>query len=71
MEQLYQVSNLSRTAPYRGVLKETGSWPCREIINYTKLMSYFYIWNLDKERLAKRIMKRQAEKNVKTDGILN
>ena len=31
---IYQVFNLSRTAPYRIVLKETGSWPCREIINY-------------------------------------
>ena len=29
---IFQVFNLSRTAPYRGVLKETGSWPCREII---------------------------------------
>ena len=37
MEQLYkkliyQVLNLSRTAPCREVSKETGSWPWREII---------------------------------------
>ena len=31
---IYQVLNISITAPYRGVLKETGSWPYREIINY-------------------------------------
>ena len=65
MEQLYikliyQVFNLSRTAPYMRVLKETGSWPCRENINYKK-MFYYYIWNTDKERLAKRIMTKQAE----------
>ena len=39
MEQLHkklisQVLNLGRTAPYKRVSKETGSWPCREIINY-------------------------------------
>ena len=29
---IFQVFNLNRTAPYRGFLKETGSWPCQEII---------------------------------------
>ena len=42
-------------------MKEAGSWPCRKIINYKRIMFYCYIWNSDKERLAKKIMTRQAE----------
>ena len=67
MEQLYaklinHVFNLSRTAPYRGVLKATGNWTCREGINKKIIMFYYYIWNSDEERLAKRIITKQSEK---------
>ena len=33
IKMIYQVFNLSRTAPYSGVLKDSGSWPCWEFIN--------------------------------------
>ena len=56
-----QVFNLSRTAPYRVFMKESGSLSCRIIINYGKIMFYYYIWNSDKERLAKRITTKHAE----------
>ena len=72
IEQLYEkLIYLSSLTLCSGVLEETGSLPCQEIIKYKKLMFYYYIWISDKERLVKRIMTCKLKQNLKTAGMLN
>ena len=56
---LRKLLGMPKTAPYWGMLAETGSWPMENRIEYKKLMLYQHLLKAEDKRLAKRVLKKQ------------
>lgn len=59
---LKSILRLPNATPYWGVLKETGIWPLRMKVWYHRLMLYENLMNSCDERLGKKIISRQKER---------
>ena len=60
---LKRIFNLSITAPFIGLIIETGVWPAEQTINYSSLMLYHNIINSTKDRLVKQIIQEIRAQN--------
>ena len=58
------------SAPYVGLIMETGTWPANQRIQYTTKMLYHNIMNSDHKRVARKILAEQTKSNYKNPMIL-
>ena len=56
---LRKLLGMPKTAPYWGMLAETGSWPMENRIEYKKLMLYQHLLKAEDKRLAKIVLRKQ------------
>ena len=62
---LKQILRLSKSAPNIGILYETGIWPIKERIEYSRMMLFHSIMNSNDERISKKIIEQQQKEKLK------
>ena len=62
---LKQILHLSKSAPNIGILYETGIWPIKERIEYSRMMLFHSIMNSNNERISKKIIEQQRKEKLK------
>ena len=62
---LKQILHLSKSAPNIGILYETGIWPIKERIEYSRMMLFHSIMNSNDERISKKIIEQQRKEKLK------